>query len=153
MRGSELQVRKRGSTANSTHRTGWSTSTESVERQTLARFPRSKSQHNRARCGVEGCRRRGIGPNHSGMETIGDASPSDSKHKTVHSPTAQASPLSGGCRVSRKRVQHPHNMPTALKRAVILESAAGAVTIPEIEGEKSPVKQDSSVKIEVQLSL
>ena len=107
------------------------------------------AQHNRARCGVEGCRTRGIGPNHSGKETIGDASPSDSKHKTVRSPTAQASPLSGGNRVSRKRVQHPQNMPTALKRAVIPESAAGAVTMPEIEGQKSPVKQDSSVKIEV----
>ena len=86
-------------------------------------------------------------------ETIGDASPSDSKHKTVHSSTAQASPLSGGSRVPRKRVQHPHNMPTAWKRAVTLESAAGAVTMPEIEGQKPPVKQDSSVKIEVQLSL
>ena len=110
------------------------------------------AQHNMSRCGVEGCRRKWIGPNHSGKETIGDASPIGSKHETVHSPTALASPLSGGNRVSRKRVQHPHNMPTALKRAVILESVAGAVTMPEIEGQKSPVKRDSSVKTEVQLS-
>ncbi|CAM9899514.1 unnamed protein product, partial [Ascophyllum nodosum] len=48
------------------------------------------------RCGVKECRGRGIAPNLSGKDTIGDASPIGSKHKTVHSPPAQASPLSGG---------------------------------------------------------
>ena len=111
------------------------------------------AQHNWPRCGVEGCRRRGVGPNHSGKGTIGDASPIDSKHKTVHSPPAQASPLSDGSCISCDQVQHPHNVPTALKRAVFLESAAGAVTMPEIEGQKSPVKRDPSVKTEVHISL
>ncbi|CAN0292287.1 unnamed protein product, partial [Ascophyllum nodosum] len=37
-------------------------------------------QHNRPRCGVEECREREIGRIHSGEETIGDASPSGSKH-------------------------------------------------------------------------
>ncbi|CAN0479238.1 unnamed protein product [Ascophyllum nodosum] len=111
------------------------------------------AQHNWPRCGVEGCRRRGVGPNHSGKGAIGDASPIDSKHKTVHSPPAQASPLSDGSCISCDQVQHPHNVPTALKRAVFLESAAGAVTMPEIEGQKSPVKRDPSVKTEVHISL
>ena len=39
-----------------------------------------------------------------------------------------------------------------MKRAVALESAAGALAMPEIEGEKSPVKRDSSVKTEVHVS-
>ncbi|CAN0383960.1 unnamed protein product [Ascophyllum nodosum] len=111
------------------------------------------AQHNWPRCGVEGCRRRGVGPNHSGKGTIGDASTSGSKHETVHSPPTQASPLSDVSFISCKQVQHPHNVPTTLKRAVILESAAGAVTMPEIEGQKSPVKRDPSVKTEVHVSL
>ena len=103
-------------------------------------------QHSRPRCGVEGCRERGIGPNHSGKEAISDASSSDSKHKTVHSPPAQTNPPSGCSQGSRKRV-------IVLKRAVVLESAAGAVTMPEIEGQKHPVKRCCSVKTEVQVSL
>ena len=114
------------------------------------------------KCITEGCGkepsfgvvgRRGIGPYHSGKGTIDDASPSGSEHETVHSPPAQASPLSGGSCISCKQVQQPHNVPTTLKRAVILESAAGAVTMPEIEGQKSPVKRDPSVKTEVHVSL
>ena len=109
-------------------------------------------QHNRPRCGVEECRGRGIDRNHSGEETIGDASPSGSKHKTVKYSPAQASPLSGGSRGSRKRVQYLHDKSTALKRAVALEPAAGKATMPEIEGQKSFVKRDSSVKTEVHVS-
>ena len=103
-------------------------------------------QHSRPRCGVEGCRERGIGPDHSGKVAIGDPSPSDSNHKTVNSPPSQANPPSGCSQGSRKLI-------TAFKRAVVLESAAGAVTMPEIEGQKHPVKRCSSVKIEVQVSL
>ena len=110
-------------------------------------------QHNRPRCGVEECRGRWIGPNPSGKEIIGDASPSDSKHKTVHSPPAQANPPSGGSRGSRKRVRDLHIVPTAMKRGLVLESPAGAVTIPEIEGQKYLFKRESSVKTEVQVSL
>ena len=109
-------------------------------------------QHNRPRCGIEECRGRGIDRNHYGEETIGDASPSRSKHKTVKYTPAQANPLSGGSRGSRKRVQYLHDKSTALKRAVALESAAGKATMPEIDGQKSLVKRDSSVKTEVHVS-
>ena len=44
-------------------------------------------------------------------------------------------------------------MPTALERAVVLESAVGAVTMPEIEEQTSPVKRDPSVKTEVHVFL
>ena len=111
------------------------------------------AQHIRPRCGVGGCGGREIDPNHSGKESIGDASLSSSKHETVHSPPAQASPLSGDSRVSRQRVRHLHDVPTALERAVVLESAVGAVTMPEIEEQKSPVKRDPSVKTEVHVFL
>ena len=106
------------------------------------------------RCGIEGCRGRWIDTNLSGKEINGVACPSGSKHKTVHPPPAQASPFSGSSRGSRKRVRYPHNGPTVLKkRAVALESTAGALPMPEIEGQTSPVKQDSSVKTEVHVSL
>ncbi|CAN0440846.1 unnamed protein product [Ascophyllum nodosum] len=110
------------------------------------------AQHIRPKCGVGGCRRE-IAPNHSGKKSIGDASLSSSKHETVHSPPAQASPLSGDSRVSRKRVRHLHNVPTALEQAVVLESAVGAVTMPEIEEQKASAKRDSSVKTEVHVFL
>ena len=106
--------------------------------------------HNRPRCGAEGCREGGVGPNHSGLVAIGDASPSDSKHKTVHSSPAQANPPLGGSRGSRKRVR---DLLESAAGAVVLESAAGAVTMPEMEGQIHPVKRCSSVKREVQVSL
>ena len=46
-----------------------------------------------------------IGPTYSGNEISGDARPSGSKYKTVHSPPVHASPLSGGSRISPKRVR------------------------------------------------
>ena len=93
-------------------------------------------------------------PNLSGKEINGAACPSGSKHQTVHTPPAQASPFSGSSRGSRKRVRYLHTGSTVLKkRAVALETTAGALTMPEIEGQKSPVKQDSSVKTEVHASL
>ena len=110
------------------------------------------AQHNMPRCGVKECRGRGIAPNLSGKDTNGDASPIGSKHKTVHSPPAQASPLSGGSWGSLKRGRYLHNVPTALKRAVILWSTAVARTMPEIEGQKSPIKRNYSVKTGVQVS-
>ncbi|CAM9780024.1 unnamed protein product [Ascophyllum nodosum] len=66
----------------------------------------------------------------------------------------KANPFSGSSRGSRKRARYLHNGPTvSKKRAVALESTAGALTIPEIEGQKPPVKRDSSVKTEVHVSL
>ena len=82
-------------------------------------------QHNRPRYGVEGYKGRGIGPNSR----------------------------SGGSRGSRKRERYIESMPTALKGAVVLDSAAGVVTMPKIDGQKPPVKRDTSVKTEVHISL
>ena len=77
-------------------------------------------------------RRRVINPNNSGKKAIGDSSPSGSKHKTANSPPAQANPLSGGSRGSRKRIGSQHIMPTALKRSVVPEAAAGEVTMNRV---------------------
>ena len=110
------------------------------------------AQQNRPRCGVEGCRGRGIDPNHSGKETIDDSSLSGPKHEAVNSPPVHANPPLGGSRGSRKGVRYLHNKPTALKRAVALETAAGEATLPEIEGQTFPVMRDFSVKTEVHVS-
>ena len=109
-------------------------------------------QHNVPRCGVKGCRGRGIALNLSGKDAIGDASLIGSKHKTVHSPPAQASPLLGGSWGSRKRVRYLDSVPMALKRAATLGPTVVAGTMPEIEGQKSPIKGNFSVKTEVQVS-
>ena len=126
---------------------------------TSALLPRSKSQIRKWTSNVrstlgQGVVSKGAGTdtNHHGKESNGAASPSGSKHKTVHSPPAQSSPFSGSSRGSRKQVRHLHNMPTALVRAVALESGGGAVTMPETEGQKSPVKQDY-MKTEVHVSV
>ena len=58
---------------------------------------------------------------------------------------------SGGSRESRKRARYPEITSTASKRAVARESTGGAVTMPDIDGKKSPVKEDYSMKTEVQL--
>ena len=105
-------------------------------------------------CGIEGCRGRWIDTNLSGKEINGAACSIGSKHESVHPPPTQASPFSGSSRGSRKRVRYPPNVPTVLKKqAVALESTAGALHMPGIEGQKSPVKQDYFVKTEVHVSL
>ena len=111
------------------------------------------AQDKRLTCGMEGCRGRWIDTNLSGKEINGAVCPIGSKHETTHPPSTQASPFSGSSRGSRKRVRYPPNMPTVLKkRAVALESTAGALTMPEIEGPKSPIKQDYFVKTDVHVS-
>ena len=70
------------------------------------------------------------------------------KRTSVRPPPTKTSQPSGASRHSRKRIRHPEITSTASKRAV-----AGVVTMPDIDGQKSPVKRDSSVKMEVQLSL
>ena len=102
--------------------------------------------------GVEGFRERKIDPHHSGKETIGNVIPSGAKHITVH-PLPKTSQPSGVSWGSRKRVRHAESTSTSSKRAVARESTARAVTLPDIDGQKSPVKRNSSVKTEVQLSL
>ncbi|CAM9266697.1 unnamed protein product [Ascophyllum nodosum] len=108
-------------------------------------------QHTRPRYRFEGHSRQEIGPHHSDKKNIGGAS--GAKRKTVPAIFAHASPpsdMSGG---SRKRVQHLDITSTVSERVALRESAAGAVTIPKIDPQKSPIKRDSSVKTEVHLSL
>ena len=111
------------------------------------------AKHARLRCGFEGYRKREVGPQHYGNKIIGNVIPSGVKHMTVHPPTTKTSQPPGVCWSSRKRLRHPEITSTASKRAAALESTAGAVTMPDINGQKSPVKRNSSVKTEVQLSL
>ena len=92
------------------------------------------AENTRIKCGVKGYREREVDPYHCGKEIIGNV----------------ISPPSGGSRGSRKRARHPEVTFSASKRAVA-DSTAGAVTMPDIAGQKSPVKRDSSLKTEVQL--
>ena len=108
-------------------------------------------QHTRPRCGFEGHNRQEIGPHSSDKEAIGGAS--GAKRKTAPPFFAHASPPSDIIGGSRKRVRHLDITSTVSERVALRESAAGAVTIPKIDGQKSPIKRDSSVKTEVHLSL
>ncbi|CAN0120314.1 unnamed protein product, partial [Ascophyllum nodosum] len=110
-------------------------------------------QHARLQCDVEGYREREVGPHHSGKETIGNVIPIGANDTTVHPPHTKPSQPSGAIRDSRKRARHPETMPTASKPAVAGESTAGALTMLDIDVQKSPVKRNYSVKAEVQLSL
>ena len=121
------------------------------------------AQHARVQCGVEGFREREVGPHHSEKEAISKVVPSGTEHIAVNPPATKTSQPSGVCWSSRKRVRHPEIASTASKRAVARESTAGAVTmhghtyskstLSVIDGQKSPVNRNSSVKTEVQLSL
>ena len=106
------------------------------------------AQHTRLQRGVEGFREREVGPHHSGKKNIANVIPSVAKHTNVRPPPTKTSQPSGANRDFRKRVRHPETTSTASKRAVAREP-----TVPDIDGQKSPVKRDFSVKIEVQLSL
>ncbi|CAM9410453.1 unnamed protein product, partial [Ascophyllum nodosum] len=111
------------------------------------------AQHARQQCGVEGFREKEVGPHHSGKETISNVILSGAKHPNVSPPPTKTSQPSIVKRNSCKRVRHPEITPTASKRAVAQGSTAGAVTMPDIDGQKSPAERDSSVKTEVQVSL
>ena len=108
------------------------------------------AQHARLKCGVEGYKEGEVDLHNSGKETIGNILPNGPKHQTVH-PQA-TSPPSEGSQGSRKRVSYPEITSTASMRPVSRESAGGAGTVQDIDGQKSPVKRDFSVKVEVQLS-
>ncbi|CAM9859658.1 unnamed protein product [Ascophyllum nodosum] len=110
------------------------------------------AQHARLQCRVEGYREREVVPHHSRKKPIGNVISSGAKHTTVHFPTKTSTPSSVS-RDSRKRVRHPKITSTASKRAFARESTAGALTVPDIDEQPSPVKRISSVKAEVQLSL
>ena len=110
------------------------------------------AQHARLKYGVEGYREGEVDPHHSGTETIGNIIPNGAKHPTVH-PRSTTIPPSEGSQSSRKRARHPEITSTAPMRPISRESAGGAGTMPDIDGQNSPVKRDYSVKTEVQLSL
>ncbi|CAM9793932.1 unnamed protein product [Ascophyllum nodosum] len=107
----------------------------------------------RPRCDVEGYTRRETGPHHSGEKPIGNASQCGVKRKISNPSPCQASPPPGGSEDSCKRVRHLHIASTPLKQAVTRGSAAQAVTMPGIDGQKASVRHHSSIKTEVQLSL
>ncbi|CAM9292433.1 unnamed protein product [Ascophyllum nodosum] len=111
------------------------------------------AQHVRRICGVEGYGEKEFGPHDSGKETIGNLITSGAKQNTAHPTPTKASRPSGGSRGSCKRVQHLDITFTASKRAASRGSAGGVGTIPDTDGQTPPVKRDSSVKTEVQLSL
>ena len=76
------------------------------------------------------------------------------KREIVRPYPAQASSPSAGSRGSRKRERHLDIASTASTRALSgRESAAGAIIMPEIDGQNSPVKRDHFVKTDVQLSV
>ncbi|CAN0173260.1 unnamed protein product, partial [Ascophyllum nodosum] len=109
-------------------------------------------QHTRLQCGVEGLREREVDPHHSGKETIANLIPSVAKHTSVRPPPSKTSQPSNASRDSLKRVRHVEITSTGSKRVVAREPTAGVVTMPDIDRQKSPVKRDSTVKVEVQLS-
>ena len=111
------------------------------------------AQHARLQCDVEGFREREVNPHYSGKKTIDNVIPSGAKNTTAHPPATKTIQPSGVCWGSRKRVRHPEIAPTASKRGVARESIAGAVTMVDVDGQKSPLKQISYMKTEVQLSL
>ena len=96
--------------------------------------------HARIQCAVEGYREREVGPHHSGKETTGNVVPSGTKHITVHLPPTKTSYPWDFSRDSPKRVRHPEIISTTSKRAVTRELTAGAVTMPDIDGQKSHVR-------------
>ena len=112
-----------------------------------------RAQHTRLQCGAEGFREREVGPHNSGNKTTANVITSVAKHTNVGPPPTKTSQPSGASRDSRKRARHLETTTTASKRTVAREPTAGVVTIPNIDGQKSPVKRDSSVKMEVQLSV
>ena len=111
------------------------------------------AQNTRLGCGVEGYREREVSPHRCGKETIGGVIPSGGKHTDAHPLLSQASPPSGRSRGSRKRARHSKISCTASERAITGESTGEIVTMPDIDGQKSPVNRDSAMKTEVQLYL
>ena len=109
------------------------------------------TQNTRLKCGVDGYREREVCPHHCGKETIGDEIRSGGKHTDVHPLLTQASPPSGCSRGSRKRARHPETTSTASERVFARKSTGGAVTMRDIDRQKSPVNRDSTVKTEVEL--
>ena len=111
------------------------------------------AQRAKLRFGVEKYRDGEVGPHHFWKETIGNAIPSGAEHTTVYRPPTKTSQPSGVSPDSHKRVRHRDVTSTMSKQAIARKSTAGAVTMPDIDGQKFPVKRNSFVKTEVQFSL
>ena len=109
------------------------------------------AQNVRLKCCVNGYKEREVDLHHCGKMTVGNVIQSGGKRTAVHSLVPQASPPSVGSRGSRKRARYPEITSTVSKLTVARESTGGAVTMPDIDEQKSPVKQNSSMKTEVQL--
>ena len=110
------------------------------------------TQHASLKCGVGGYREGEVDPHHFGKETIGNILPNGVKCQTVH-PPANTSPPSEGSQGSRKRERYPEVRYTASMRPISRESAGGAGTMQDADGQKTPVERDASEKAEVQFSL
>ena len=110
------------------------------------------AQHASLKCGVEGYREGEVDPRHSGKETIANIRPNGVECQIVHT-RANTSPPLEGSQGSRKRERYPEVTSTASMRPISRESTGGAGTMQDIDGQKPPVERDSSVKVEVQLSL
>ena len=102
--------------------------------------------------GVRRYREGEVDPHNSGKETIGNIRPNSVKCQTVH-PPVNTSPPSEGSQGSHKRERYPEVTSTASMRPIPQESAGGAGTMQDIDGQKPAVERHSSVKVEVQLSL
>ena len=110
-----------------------------------------RAKHTRLQYGIEVFRGEKVGPHHSGKKTT--VIPSVAKHASVRPPPTTKCQPSFASRDSRKRVRHLEITSTASKRAVARESTAEVMTMPDIDGQKSPVKRNFSVQVKVQLSL
>ena len=133
----EWQVQKRRSTVHSTPRTGWSASrAKSVEPEVAERGRRLEWQVQKRGSTVHSTHR-------TGWSTSGAESP---ETKVTTSGRLSEWP-------TQKRARHPDVTSTMSKRAIARKSTTGAVTIPDIDGQKIPVKRNCSVKTEVQLSV
>ena len=106
------------------------------------------AQHARLQYGVEEYRKREV-------KTIGYVISSGATMIIFRPPPTETTfrPASDLSRDSRKRVRHPETTSTASMRAVSPKSAGGAVTVPDIDRQKSPVKRNSYIKKEVHISL
>ncbi|CAN0410507.1 unnamed protein product, partial [Ascophyllum nodosum] len=96
------------------------------------------AQHARLKCGVEGYKEGEVDLHHSGKETIGNILPNGAKHQIVH-PPATTSPPSEGRQGSGELVLYPEITSTASMRPISRESAGGAGTLQDIDGQKSSV--------------
>ena len=91
------------------------------------------AQHARLKCGVEGYKEGEVDPHNSGKETIDNILPNGPKDQTVQSQAT--GPPAEGNQGSRKRVRYPEITSTTSMRPISRESAGGAGTMQDIDGQ------------------